>query len=328
MSKKYYLGIDLGGTNIKTGIVDDEAIVLSKYSTPTLAEDGGPAGVLKRMCEAGEIAIREAGLTIDDVSAIGVGAPGALSHKEGIIIAPPNLPGWKNVPVRDAVSVYFGKKFTTLENDANAAAWGEYWAGVGKGTDSLVMLTLGTGVGGGIVYGGRFVRGHHDVAAELGHIIVEPGGRLCNCGQHGCLETYASATNSARIAVEKISGGAQSSMNKVIQKGEPITTEVIVEHMLKGDQFAYDLWHQTCRYIAIGCLNLNHTINPEVIALAGGMVNAGLQLLNPVRMYYKQIQGHIFGGLCSEIVLARLGNDAGLVGAAGAAKLTLEEGDW
>jgi glucokinase len=328
MSKKYYLGIDLGGTNIKTGVVDEDAKVLSKYSTPTLAEDGGPKGILTRMGQAGEAAIKQAGLNIDDIVAIGVGAPGALSHKDGIIIAPPNLPGWKNVPVRDAISEYFNGKFTTLENDANAAAWGEYWAGVGKGTDSLVMLTLGTGVGGGIVYGGRFVRGYRDVAAELGHMIVEPRGRLCACGQHGCLEAYASASNAARIAVEKITGGTQSSMRAVIEKGQPITTEVIVQHMHQGDQFAYDLWHETCRYIAIGCLNLNHTVNPQVIALAGGMVNAGQHLLNPVRMYYNDLQGNIFGGLCSEIVLAKLGSDAGLVGAAGAAKITLELGDW
>ncbi|NLE29333.1 MAG: ROK family protein [Phycisphaerae bacterium] len=328
MARKYYLGIDLGGTNIKTGVVDDDAKLLSKYSTPTCVEGNHSDTILKRMGQAGEIVIEQAGITVDDIAAIGVGSPGVLNHKEGFILAQPNIQGWKNVPVRDIISRYFKNKLTTLENDANVAAWGEFWAGVGKGTNSLVLLTLGTGVGGGIVYGGRFIRGYRDNAAELGHIIVEPGGRRCNCGQLGCLEAYASATNSAKIATEQIRAGRPTSMKAVLEEKGAITTETILTHMLSGDALAKELWLQTCRYIALGCLTLNHTINAEIIALAGGMVGAGDHLLNPVRQFYHELQGHVFNNVCSNIVLAKLGNDAGFVGAAGAAKLRLEAGEW
>jgi len=325
MTLKYYLGIDLGGTNIKTGVVDENAKVYSKVSIATGAV-GGPDEVLKRMCQAGEQAIQEAGLKRSDISAVGIGAPGNLSHKKGIIIAPPNLPGWRNVPVRDRISDCF-KLPATLENDANAAAWGEYWAGVGRGKHSLVMFTLGTGIGGGIIYHGRIIRGFYDTAAELGHIIVEPNGRKCNCGQFGCVEAYASAMHTANIAMEGLRDGVKSSMKEVYDRDGAITTETILQHMLQGDQYAHDIWHQTCRYLAIACVALNHCVNTEIIVLAGGMVNAGEHLLGPVRQYYWGLQGPVFGEASPQIVLAELGSDAGFVGAAGAAKLNMDTND-
>jgi len=325
MGVKFYLGIDLGGTNIKAGVVDEHAKIRSKVNLPTGAV-GGPDEVLSRMCRAGDQAIKEAGLKTEDIRVIGVGAPGNLSHKKGIIIAPPNLPGWRNVPVRDRISAYF-KRPATLENDANAAAWGEYWAGAGKGKHSLVMFTLGTGIGGGIVYDGRFLRGFYDTAAELGHIIVEPNGRQCACGQRGCVEAYASAMNAANIAMEELRAGRPSSMKAVLDEKGSITTETILNHMLNGDDYARDIWDRTCRYLAIACVALNHTINSEIIVLAGGMVNAGDHLLTPVRKYYWDLQGPVFGDASPQIVLAQLGSDAGLVGAAGAAKLNEERND-
>jgi len=189
------------------------------------------------------------------------------------------------------------------------------------------MFTLGTGIGGGIVYHGRFIRGFYDTAAELGHIIVEPNGRLCACGQRGCVEAYASAMNAAKVATEGLLAGAKSSMKEVLDREGAITTETMLEHMLKGDQYAHDMWHQTCRYLAIACVNLNHCVNTQIIVLAGGMVNAGEHLLNPVRKYYWELQGPVFGDASPDIVLAELGSDAGFVGAAGAAKLNLELGE-
>jgi glucokinase len=325
MAMKYYLGIDLGGTNIKTGVVDENATLLSKISIPT-GSVGGPEEVIARMCQAGQQAIEKAGLTRQNIQAIGIGAPGPLNHRKGLILALPNLPGWKNVHIRDLVARHFNLP-ATLENDANAAAWGEYWAGVGKGKHSLVMFTLGTGIGGGIVYHGRIIRGCNDTAAELGHLIVEPNGRPCNCGQKGCVEAYASATHAAKIVVEGLQGGVKSSMKEVLDRGEPITTETVLEHMLKGDPYAHDMWHQTCRYLAIACLDVNHCMNAEIIVLAGGMVGAKDHLLLPVRKYYKELMGYVFQGTTSEIVLAQLGSDAGLVGAGGAAKLNEELGE-
>jgi len=320
---QYYAGIDLGGTNIKAGVVDTEGKVLSNVSIPTEAEHG-PDHVINRMCQAGQAAIDQAKLTKDQIRAVGIGAPGSLSHKDGVIIKPPNLPGWSNVPVRDRVSRQMQLP-ATLENDANAAAWGEFWVGAGKEAHSLVMFTLGTGIGGGIVYDGKFIRGCFDNAAEIGHIIVEPNGRLCGCGQRGCLEAHTSASYTAKIAAEAIDAGTESTMKQARDRGQEITTELIVEHMNKGDGLARDIWHQTCRYLAIGCINMAHVMNTEIIVLSGGMIYAGDDLLRPVRQYYEQLRGPAFGQTYPQIVLATLGNDAGFIGAAGAAMLTLSD---
>ncbi|NLX06547.1 MAG: ROK family glucokinase [Phycisphaerae bacterium] len=320
-----YLGIDLGGTNVKAGLVEETGVVRSKISIPTEAERG-PDHVIDRMILAGKMAIDEARQSPDAVRAIGIGAPGALNHKQGVIVSPPNLPGWRNVPVRDRLSGHFGLP-ATLENDANAAAWGEFWVGAGRTAESLVMFTLGTGVGGGIVSDGKFIRGFFDNGAEIGHMIIEPSGRLCNCGQRGCLEAYASASHTARIATDAILAGRESSMKQILDRGEAITTERIVEHMGRGDALATETWQQTCRYIAIGCINLTHIINPEMIILSGGMVYAGDTLLVPVRQHFEALRSPAFESSYPQIVLAELGNDAGFIGAAGAAKLAESLGE-
>jgi len=319
---KYYAGIDLGGTNIKAGVVDPQGNICSRISILTEAQLG-PDHVIERMCHAVRQAASKANLKTENIRALGIGAPGALNHKQGIIVAPPNLPGWRNVHVRDRLSERL-KLPATLENDANAAAWGEFWVGAGKNADSLVMLTLGTGIGGGIVVADRFIRGFFDNGAEIGHMIVNPQGRMCKCGQRGCFEAHASAYHTARAAEESIRAGRESSMKTILDAGGQITTELIVEHIQRGDKLAHEVWEQACKYIAIGSINLAHIVNPEMIILSGGMIYAGDTLLGPVRRYFSQLRSPTFGESYPRIVPAELGNDAGFIGAAGAAKLACD----
>ncbi len=189
----FYLGIDLGGTNIKSGVVDDDGQVLSAISIETEA-DRGPVVGLENLAEAGRRAVESSGLTWDQIAGVGLGSPGTMDLVAGLLLDPPNLPGWDNLPIRQLLGDRL-KKPTVLQNDGNAAAYGEYWTGAGRGAQSLVMFTLGTGIGGGIVIDGLIMEGRHSHGAECGHIIVQmENARQCSCGAYGHLEGYASAT--------------------------------------------------------------------------------------------------------------------------------------
>ena len=324
MARRCFVGIDLGGTNIKGGVVDEHRTVLSKVSIPTEA-DRGPDHVIRRMADLVGLVIEEAGLAKPDIEAVGIGSPGSMSHTLGIIIKPPNLPGWENVPLRDRIKEMTAFP-TTLENDANAAAWGEFWAGAGRGTRHMVMFTLGTGVGGGIIANGRLLRGHFDNAAELGHTIIQPGGRQCGCGQKGCLEAYASASYTARRATEAVEAGEASSLAEVLQTQGEITSEDVVNAATASDPLAVRIFDETCHYLAIACVNMQHATNPERIVLAGGMIAAGNALLQPIREKAAEMTWGAADDL-PEILFASLGNDAGFIGAAGCAWLAREEGE-
>lgn len=325
MARRCFVGIDLGGTNVKGGVVDDERRVLCKVSIRTQAEHG-PDHVIERMAGLVDRVIAKANLTKSDIEAVGIGSPGSMSHTHGIIIRPPNLPGWVNVPLRDRIKEMTGLP-TTLENDANAAAWGEFWAGAGRGTRHMVMFTLGTGVGGGIITDGRLMRGHFDNAAELGHTIVVPGGRRCGCGQLGCLEAYASASYTARRATEAIQSGEASALATALEAKGEITSEDVVNAAAAGDALAARIFDETCYYLAIACVNVQHATNPERILMAGGMIAAGEDaLLKPIRKKAAELTWKAADDLPT-IMFATLGNDAGLIGAAGAAWLAREEGE-
>jgi len=324
MARRYFVGIDLGGTNIKGGIVDEDRTVLSRVSIPTEA-DQGPDHVIGRMADLVGRVIEEADLAKSDIEAVGIGSPGSMSHTLGIIIKPPNLPGWENVPLRDRIKEMTGLP-TTLENDANAAAWGEFWAGAGRGTRHMVMFTLGTGVGGGIITDGRLLRGHFDNGAELGHTIIQPGGRRCGCGQEGCLEAYASASYTARRATEAVEAGEASSLADVLRTEGEITSEDVVNAATANDPLAVRIFDETCHYLAVACVNMQHATNPERIVLAGGMIAAGDVLLEPIRRKAAEMTWKAADDL-PEILFASLGNDAGFIGAAGCAWLAREEGE-
>ncbi|UCD27730.1 MAG: ROK family glucokinase [Planctomycetota bacterium] len=325
MAVSYCVGVDLGGTNIKAGLLDADANIKSKFSVPTEV-DLGTEKVIGNIGAAVKRAMDEAGVASSEVVGIGIGSPGPLSHNRGLVINPGNLPCLQNVPLRSAIEKHTGIK-TTLENDANAAAWGEFWAGAGKEVNDLVMFTLGTGVGGGVISGGKLLRGFYENGAELGHIIVQSGGRRCSCDQHGCVEAYSSAYYLARRAEELVADGRQSSLKAHIDAGEMLMAEHIVEAAKAGDELARQVWDDACRYLATAIVTMQHVTNPELVVLAGGMIAAGDFLLDRVRKYFRELTWSLMEDF-PDIRFATLGNDAGLIGAAGCAWQALKTGDW
>lgn len=321
----YFVGVDLGGTNIKSGVLDADAHVLSKLSVATEV-DRGNAVVVGNIVNAAEAAIAKAGVERSQVAGIGIGSPGPMSHRQGLVINPGNLPCLKDTPLRDIMVGKTGIK-TTLENDANAAAFGEYWAGAGKGVRDLVMYTLGTGVGGGVIVDGRMLRGHFENGAELGHMIVKPGGRRCSCNQQGCVEAYSSAYFLARRAEEMIKEGRPSSLKPLVDKGELLMAEHIVEAAKGGDALAAQVWDEACYYLAVATVTMQHVTNPERVVLAGGLIAAGDFLLEPIRRHARELTWNLLDDL-PDICFATLGNDAGVIGAAGCAWEAHRTGDW
>ena len=325
MAKGYCVGVDLGGTNIKAGLLDDQARILSSFSVPTEVDKGNEV-VVNNIVGAAERAIKEAGVRRDEVVGIGIGSPGPLSHRQGTIINPGNLPSLKNTPIREIMTKRTGIR-CTLENDANAAAWGEYWAGAGKGVTDLVMFTLGTGVGGGVIVNGRMLRGYFENGAELGHIIVNPGGRQCSCGQLGCVEAYSSAYFLARHAEDLIKAGRPSVLKQRMDAGQMLMAEHIVEAAKAGDEVAQKVWHDACYYLAVATVTMQHATNPERVVMAGGLIAAGDFLLEPIRRHFRELTWKLLDDF-PDIRFATLGNDAGFIGAAGCAWAADRTGDW
>ncbi|MFH0965165.1 MAG: ROK family protein [Planctomycetota bacterium] len=311
-----YVGIDLGGTNIKTALVTDGAKVLSETSLATEAAKG-PEAVIGRIVRSAHDVIEKAAETWKSVRAVGIGSPGFMDWKAGVIISPPNLPGWSNVPLREVLSKAFGKS-VALENDANAAAWGEYWAGAGRDARSLVMFTLGTGIGGGIILGDEILRGCQDLAGELGHIMIDPDGPRCSCGLRGCLESFASATATVRRFREAAQRGEESALADRARKGGDVTTRDLYEAALVGDRLAARTLADTGRYMGIGVSSLVYTINPEVFVLSGGLAKAGDLVMEPLRAELDgRLPAHVRGK--TDVRFAELGGLAGAIGAAGCA---------
>lgn len=306
------IGIDLGGTNIKAGLIDAGGGIIHRTSIETQGS-GGFQHVFDRIVALVHD-VRGRAPAGRPVVAVGIGVPGPMSHERGFIHAAPNLPGWVNIPLRDLLGKAVGLR-VSLENDANAAAFGEFVAGAGRDARHMVMLTLGTGVGGGVIVDGRMTRGHFDNAGEVGHMIVAPGGRACPCGQLGCLERYASASAIGERAAEAIQSGENSSVRSTLTQNGALTAEDIARAATAGDKLAARIWHEACHTLAIACVNLQHILNPEQIVLAGGLINAGDQLLSTVRSEFAKLTWKIAPDQPT-ISLATLGGDAGIIGAA------------
>jgi len=320
-----FVGIDLGGTNIKIGCFDSQLKLICKTAVATEA-DVGPEVIVDRIGRTTEKLLADNNLSGESIAAIGIGAPGPSKLDEGIIIASPNMPSFKNVPLRKMVSDKFGKP-SVLENDANAACWGEYVLGAGKDVEDIVFFTLGTGIGGGVIINGRLVHGFADNAAELGHIIIYPEGRRCGCGQRGCVEAYASADSTAKRAAEAVKAGTQSSLKKVLDEKGQITCQDVYEHLAAGDELAKKITDETAKALAIVCVNVLHTTEPKRIVFAGGMIAAGDALLGRIRYYFDQ-QIWSLKKETVEIAFATLGEDAGIIGAAALAKKARDEGKF
>lgn len=307
------IGIDLGGTNIKIGCFDAHLKLLKKTSITTDA-DSGPQPVVKNMLAAIGKLVKESGFSSSDISAAGIGTPGPADYKAGIIINSTNMPAFKNVPIRQMLSDGLHCP-VVFDNDANVACFGEFTAGAGKGVTDMVFFTLGTGIGAGIVSGGKLLHGSGGNAAELGHIIIYTDGRLCNCGQKGCVEAYASASNTAKRATEALNAGEQSTLKKVLDENGQITCKDVYNHLKAGDKLAKKITDETAKALAILCINALHATEPQRIVFAGGMIAAGDILLNRIKDYFsKQIWKLKKENV--EICFATLGEDAGIIGAA------------
>ncbi len=312
-TKTAAIGIDVGGTAIKAGLVTSSGTVLARESIATETH-GGVDHVIARIVDLIK-GLR--GIAGDDsvvLEGVGLGMPGTLSRRRGMILSPPNLPGWRNVPIVERVSSATGIP-VLLDNDANNAALGEYRCGAGRDASDMAMLTLGTGIGGGLILGGRLFRGAHENGGELGHMIVHAGGRACRCGQLGCLEAYASADHIAWQAREAIAAGEPSSLRSRVEKDEEIRAEHVIDAAEAGDELARRIWDQACFYLGVGCTNIRHIFDVDRIVLAGGMSAAGDKLLRPVLRAFEEVSSND-GGKLPDIRIAELGNSAGFIGAA------------
>jgi glucokinase len=321
----FFLGIDLGGTNIKAGVVDDDGRAVSHVSIETEAHRG-PAVGLDNLEKAGRLALKEAGFGFEAVEAVGLGSPGTMDLETGYLLDPPNLHGWRNVPIRDLLGERFGKP-TVLQNDANAAAYGEFWVGAGKGCKSLVLFTLGTGVGGGVIENGRIIQGRHSAGSECGHMIIDhhDTARMCPCGQRGHLEAYASATALVQRAHEGIQAGEQSSLHLRLRAGD-LTARTIADAANAGDAFALKLMDETAYYLAVGAVSVMNVIDPDMIIFGGGMIASGPTFLDTIRADVKRLAFPVPGEKC-RVEFAMLGNDAGFIGAAGWARAVVRKGE-
>jgi glucokinase len=281
----YLVGVDLGGTNIVAGaLAEDGSEVIALRSEPTRADQGADA-VVDRIVRMIDTVIAETiahtGAKKDDMIGIGVGAPGPLDRKRGIVITTPNL-GWTNFPLRDVIADRT-RLPVRIDNDANCATLGEWWLGAARGASNVIGMTIGTGIGGGVILGGRLYHGSSDMAGEIGHATIDITGRRCKCGNYGCLEAYASGPSIADRAREALSG--DDSLMVKMAGGDParITAATVYEAAKKGDDVALDVVRETSRFLGAGVANLLNIFNPDVVVIAGGVTQAGETLFAPLR---------------------------------------------
>lgn len=319
------MGVDLGGTNTKVGLVDDCGRTLAFRTTPTRPEEGPEAGA-QRMGQAVLKVIEQAGLRGDQVVRVGLGSPGTMDIPAGRLLAPVNLKGWDDFPLRDRVAHHCGLP-VSFANDAAAAAYGEFWVGSGREYHSLALLTLGTGIGCGIIIGDLSIDGENSHGAECGHMIIDldDEARMCGCGRRGHLEAYASATAVIKRTEEHLENGEPTSLKNRLAAGARLTPKLVAEEAAAGDALAERIVMETARYLGVGVVNLLHTIDPAVVLLGGAMTfggeatDLGRRFLERVR---EEVRHRAFDLLAerTKIELASLGPDAGYIGAAGIAR--------
>jgi glucokinase len=316
VEKRWIVGVDLGGTNIVVGLVPFQGgDVHGLRSQPTQAQRG-PKFVVDRIVEMVDAAITDVAGPDgrDQVAGVGIGSPGPLDRASGMVINTPNL-GWRNFPLRDLIAN--GLRLpATLDNDANCATYGEWWLGAGRGQQTLVGLTLGTGIGGGIVLNGEIHHGVSDVAGEIGHMTIDSTGRRCNCGNYGCLEAYASGPAIALRAIEGIQAGVNTVLTELVGgRLESITAATVYEGVVLEDAYATEVMKDTAKFLGTGVANLINILNPGMIVISGGVTRAGDHLFEPLRAEvrrraFKSAEEHC------QIVPAEMPDRAGVVGAA------------
>jgi glucokinase len=315
------VGVDIGGTNIVVGTVpEDGSALYGKTRERTLVSDGPDAVVaqVKTMVER-SLEVSAATLARDDIEVVGVGigSPGPLDTKHGVVLLTPNL-GWRDFPLRDRVSEAVELP-ATLDNDANCAIFGEWWRGAARGANVVVGLTIGTGIGGGIIVDGEIFHGANDYAGECGHMSIDSTGRRCRCGNYGCLEAYASGTAIAERAVEGIEGADTRLPELVNGDLGSITAQVVYDAALEGDDYALEVIRDTARLLGTGVANLINIFNPEIVVISGGVTAAGERLFRPLK---KEVALRAFKPAVEacRIVPGELPGTAGVFGAVAAFK--------
>lgn len=323
-----YVGLDVGGTTMKAAVVDDTGKAAPSVSLPTEPHRGQEHG-LETMCQAIRLAVKAAGLTMADVAAVGVATPGLMDIKLGLILDPPNLKPWKNVAVPAHIRKVFNKP-TAFQNDANAAAFGEFWVGAGKDVRSMVLFTLGTGIGGGIIINDQVIEGEHSHGGEIGHLRIElpDRGRLCGCGRRGCLEAYASATAVVARAREELAADRHPTRLRGLLKdedGSEISAKEVFDAAAAGDPLAEKIVDDTAFYLALGACAMMATVDPQMIAFGGGMTAAGDGFLAKIKEYVVRY-GLSYPASKVQVRYAKLGSDAGFIGAAACARQLVKQG--
>lgn len=315
--KNYVVGVDLGGTKISTALSDLEGKIINQTTIPTDAHEG-EVPVLNRIINSIEKVVNDSAVSYEDIKGIGIGSPGPLDVKQGIIITTPNLP-FKNFNLVKPISEKFGVP-VFLDNDANVAAIGEFMFGAGKGAENIVFFTVSTGVGGGAILNGKVYRGHTSNALEIGHMTVAPHGPRCNCGNVGCVEATSSGTAIAKRAHEALSTKVETSLRKY----ENVTSYEVFVEAAAGDPVAKDIIDDAMNYLGIAVANAVSIFDPEYVIIGGGVSKAGDVVFDTVR---KVVNKRCFKSMAEsvKIVPAGLGTDAGLIGAVALALLETQD---
>ncbi len=315
--QRYIIGVDLGGTNIVAGAMpEDGSREIAMRSEPTRPDQGADAVVdrIARMIDTVLAeTIAETSAKREDFAGVGIGSPGPLDRERGIVIMTPNL-GWRNFPLRDEISKRVGLP-ASLDNDANCATLGEWWCGAAKGARHVIGITIGTGIGGGLILDGRLFHGASDVAGEIGHTTIDSTGRRCKCGNYGCLEAYASGPAIAERAREALAGGEPSILTKLVNDDlNKITAQLVYDAAKKDDDVARQVVRETASFLGAGVANLLNIFNPDVVVIAGGVTQAGAPLFEPLRAEVRRRAFRPAVEAC-KIVPGTLRGSAGVVGA-------------
>lgn len=317
MNKDFLVGVDIGGTTVKLAFIDEAGEIFDKWEIQTPREEAGKY-ILEHVSQSVLSQAKEHGIKRSQLLAIGVGAPGYIDVENGIIIEAVNL-GWRNYPIQKELEERLQLP-AVADNDANLAAGGEKWKGAGEGADNLLAITLGTGVGGGVIAGGEIIHGEQGMAGEIGHITsVKSGGAPCNCGKSGCLETVASATGIARLALESIQEQPSGYLKDVFDKQGSITAKDVFDGAKAKDAEALKIVEESMEHLGFAIANLANTLNPETIVIGGGVSKAGLFLVDYIREAFNKYAIPLVAKNTT-INIATLGNDAGVIGAAWLAK--------
>ena len=315
----YYIGVDLGGTNIAAGVVNESFEIIAKGSVPTLAEREGEL-IVRDMAKLVSNLIEKCSLKLSDVASVGIATPGSVDLENELIVYANNL-DFKNFPIVKCFKKYLPIEKVYIENDANAAALAESLVGAAKGTKSSIMVTLGTGVGGGIIINNKIYSGINYAAGELGHMVIEHNGRLCSCGRRGCWEAYSSATALINMTKEKLAQceafNTKTLMQNEFEKIGKVNARIAFNAQKAGDKAGCEVIKEYLDYLACGITNLINIFQPEVLSIGGGICGEGDNLLLPLLDLTANEQYSRNSEKKTEIKLAKLGNDAGIIGAAG-----------